>query len=212
LSYEELWQAGEEKDAAILELQQAAETTRAALETEKKKVEGMSPLSLFSCWLNSSRSAPDLIRVFAFRPVDGSRDVGDPGRGDPDGLKLLSIGTGGPAGSGPRGVSGHGGGRCASRELHGEPPPSLGRSYYPAYVRCASPGVQKTLRVMQSHYRVNLGALSTGYIIRDGLDDDGAEAEMNHVDALAAPAADILADDFMEILFPDAPPTDPLEP
>jgi hypothetical protein len=35
---------------------------------------------------------------------------------------------------------------------------------------------------------------------------------MNHVDALAAPVADILADDFMEIMFPDAPPTGPLEP
>jgi hypothetical protein len=35
---------------------------------------------------------------------------------------------------------------------------------------------------------------------------------MNRVDALAAPAADILTDDFMEILFPDAPPAGPLEP
>jgi hypothetical protein len=47
VSYEELRQAGEEKDAAILELQQEAETTRTALETEKKQVEGKSPLSLF---------------------------------------------------------------------------------------------------------------------------------------------------------------------
>jgi hypothetical protein len=40
---------------------------------------------------------------------------------------------------------------------------------------------------VQSHYRVNLGVLSTGYIVPDGLDDDGAEAEINCVDALAAP-------------------------
>jgi hypothetical protein len=73
-------------------------------------------------------------------------------------------------------------------------------------------GVQKTLGVVRSHYRANLEALSTGYIIPDGLDDEGAEAEMNRVDALAAPTADILADDFMEILFPDAPPAGPLEP
>jgi hypothetical protein len=72
--------------------------------------------------------------------------------------------------------------------------------------------VQKTLGVVQSHYRVNLRALSTGYIIPDGLDDDGAEAEMNRVDALTAPTADILTDDFIEILFPDAPPVGPLEP
>jgi hypothetical protein len=36
VSYEELRQDGQEKDAAILELQQAVETTRAALEMEKK--------------------------------------------------------------------------------------------------------------------------------------------------------------------------------
>jgi hypothetical protein len=66
--------------------------------------------------------------------------------------------------------------------------------------------------VVQSHYRVSLGALSTSYIVPNGLDDDGVEAEMNCVEALAAPATDILANDFMEILFPDAPPTGPLEP
>jgi hypothetical protein len=65
--------------------------------------------------------------------------------------------------------------------------------------------------VVQSHYQVNLRALSTRYIVPDSLDDDGAEAEMNRVDALVSPAADILADDFMEILFPDAPPVGPLE-
>jgi hypothetical protein len=32
---------------------------------------------------------------------------------------------------------------------------------------------------------------------------------MNHVDALTAPAADILANDFMEILFPEATPAAP---
>jgi hypothetical protein len=80
-------------------------------------------------------------------------------------------------------------------------------------MRCAlCLGVQKTVSVVMSHYRVNLGVLSTGYIIPEGLDDDGAEVEMNRLDALAAPAADILADDFMEILFPDAPPAGPLEP
>jgi hypothetical protein len=66
--------------------------------------------------------------------------------------------------------------------------------------------------VVQSHYRVNLAVLATGYIIATGLDDDAAEAEVNRLDALVASAADILADDFMEILFPDAPPAGPLEP
>jgi hypothetical protein len=70
-------------------------------------------------------------------------------------------------------------------------------------------GIQKTLGVVQSHYQVNLTAIATGYIITDGLVDDAAEAEVNRLDALAAPAADILANHFMEILFPDAPPAGP---
>jgi hypothetical protein len=64
-------------------------------------------------------------------------------------------------------------------------------------------GVQKALGVVVSHYRVNLEAISTGYIVPVGVDD---EVEMNRVDMLAAPAANILAEDFMEFLFPDAPP------
>jgi hypothetical protein len=66
--------------------------------------------------------------------------------------------------------------------------------------------------VVRSHYQVNLAALAMGYIVADDLDDDGVEAEANCLDALAAPAADILADDFAEILFLDAPPAGPLEP
>jgi hypothetical protein len=53
VSYEELWQAGEEKDVVILELQQIAATTRASLELEKKQVEGELPFLYFTCWLNS---------------------------------------------------------------------------------------------------------------------------------------------------------------
>jgi hypothetical protein len=57
--------------------------------------------------------------------------------------------------------------------------------------------------VVVSHYQVNLEAVSTGYIVPDGVDD---EVVMNHVDALVAPAVDILTEDFMDFLFPDAPP------
>jgi hypothetical protein len=64
-------------------------------------------------------------------------------------------------------------------------------------------GVQKALSVVVSHYRVNLGAISTGYAVPVGVDD---EVEMNRVDTLVAPAADVLAKDFMEFLFSDAPP------
>jgi hypothetical protein len=46
--------------------------------------------------------------------------------------------------------------------------------------------------------------LSTGYIITDDLDDDGAQAEEIRLDALAAPTADILGDDFEKVLFLNA--------
>jgi hypothetical protein len=53
VSYKDQRQAGEENDAMILDLQQAVETARATLETEKKQVEGESPFLPFTCWLGS---------------------------------------------------------------------------------------------------------------------------------------------------------------
>jgi D-Tyr-tRNAtyr deacylase len=69
--------------------------------------------------------------------------------------------------------------------------------------------VQKALGVVASHYWVNREAISTGYVVLVGVDD---EVEMNRVDALAAPAANVLTEDFMEFMFPDAPPAGGLEP
>jgi hypothetical protein len=64
-------------------------------------------------------------------------------------------------------------------------------------------GVQKALGVVASHYQVDLEAVSTGYVVPVGVDDKVA---MNLVDAVAAPAANVLVEDFMDFLFPDAPP------
>jgi hypothetical protein len=50
------------------------------------------------------------------------------------------------------------------------------------------------------------------YVVLEGLDDEGAEVEMNRVDALTTPATNVLAEDFMEILFPSALMAGPLEP
>jgi hypothetical protein len=86
---------------------------------------------------------------------------------------------------------------------------ALGRHVTRRMRRALHLGVQKALGVVASHYRVNLRAISTGYVIPEGLDD---EVEMNRVDALAAPAANVLAEDFMEFLFPDAPLAGGLEP
>jgi hypothetical protein len=64
-------------------------------------------------------------------------------------------------------------------------------------------GVQKALGVVASHYQVDLEAVSTGYVVPVSVDD---EVAMNCADALAAPAVDVLAKDFMDFLFSDAPP------
>jgi hypothetical protein len=63
--------------------------------------------------------------------------------------------------------------------------------------------------VVVSHYRVDFEAISTGYVIPVGVDD---EVEMNRVDTLIAPATNVLAEDFMDFLFPDAPPAGGPEP
>jgi hypothetical protein len=52
---------------------------------------------------------------------------------------------------------------------------------------------------------VDFEAVSSGYIVPVGVEDEEA---MNHADALAAPAANALAEDFMNFLFPDTPGVD----
>jgi hypothetical protein len=66
-------------------------------------------------------------------------------------------------------------------------------------------GVRKALSVVGSHYQVDFEAVSSGYVVPVGVEDEEA---MNRADALAAPAADALAEDLMDFLFPDAPGAD----
>jgi hypothetical protein len=66
-------------------------------------------------------------------------------------------------------------------------------------------GVRKALGMVGSHYQVQFEAVSSGYVVPVGVEDEEA---MNRADALAAPAADTLAEDFMDFLFPDAPGAD----
>jgi hypothetical protein len=61
-------------------------------------------------------------------------------------------------------------------------------------------GVQKTLGVVRSHYEVNFEAVASGYVVSEGVED---EVAMEQVDALAADAAEMLTEDFLEFLFPD---------
>jgi hypothetical protein len=63
-------------------------------------------------------------------------------------------------------------------------------------------GVKKALGVVESHYQVDFEAMSSGYVVPILVED---EVAMNRADALAATAVDMLAEDFINFLFPDAP-------
>jgi hypothetical protein len=63
-------------------------------------------------------------------------------------------------------------------------------------------GVKKALGVVVSHYQVDFKAVSSGYVVPVGVEDEEA---MNCADALTATAADMLAEDFADFLFRDTP-------
>jgi hypothetical protein len=63
-------------------------------------------------------------------------------------------------------------------------------------------GVKKTLGVVASHYQVDFEAVSSGYVVPVGVED---ELAMDRADALAATATDMHTEDFTDFLFPDAP-------
>jgi hypothetical protein len=52
---------------------------------------------------------------------------------------------------------------------------------------------------------VDFEVVSSGYVVPVGVED---EVAMNRANGLSAPAADVLAEDFMDFLFPDAPGAD----
>jgi RNA 3'-terminal phosphate cyclase len=66
-------------------------------------------------------------------------------------------------------------------------------------------GVRKALSVVESHYQVDFEVVSSGYVVLVGVED---EVAMNRANGLSASAADVLAEDFMDFLFPDAPGAD----
>jgi hypothetical protein len=63
-------------------------------------------------------------------------------------------------------------------------------------------GIKKALGVVASHYQVDFETVSSGYVVPVGVED---EVAMDRVDALAATTADMLAKDFTDFLFPNAP-------
>ena len=65
-------------------------------------------------------------------------------------------------------------------------------------------GVRKTLGVVSTHYLIDLKALTVGYIVTEGLDDDAMVAAMDQADADTDGPAVALADLFEDDLLPDA--------
>jgi hypothetical protein len=63
-------------------------------------------------------------------------------------------------------------------------------------------GIKKALSVAVFHYQVDFEAVSSGYVVPVGVEDEEA---MNRSNALATTATDMLAEDFADFLFPDAP-------
>jgi hypothetical protein len=63
-------------------------------------------------------------------------------------------------------------------------------------------GVKKALGMVASHYQVDFEVVSSSYVVPVSVED---EVAMNRADALAATAADMLAEDFVDFLFPNAP-------
>jgi hypothetical protein len=63
-------------------------------------------------------------------------------------------------------------------------------------------GVQKALSVLGSHYQVDFAVVASSYVVPVGVED---EVAMEHADALAVVAAETLAEDFTDFLFPDTP-------
>jgi hypothetical protein len=82
---------------------------------------------------------------------------------------------------------------------------ALGRHVTGRMRRALHLGVQKALGVVRSHYEINFEAVTEGYIVPEGVED---EVAMERVDALAADAAEALAEAFEEFLFPDAADAD----
>jgi hypothetical protein len=66
--------------------------------------------------------------------------------------------------------------------------------------------------VVQPHYQVNLAVLAMGYNAADDIYDDEVQAEANHLDALTAPATDILTDDSRRSSSRTLLPPGPLSP
>jgi hypothetical protein len=205
ISHEDLRQSLEEQEATVCDLQHQAEEARRSLEGEKKQVEGeftfvrffacrfvlwgFAPNFVFLCWwLSGLRAALGNTTTQA----EALQMAYNSSQHEFEELRTAALETcqeieegeaqaGSSLASRLRALGGH-----VSQRMH----------------RALHLSVRKALGVVGSHYQVDFEDVSSGYVVPVGVED---EETMNRTDALAAPAADALAEDFMDFLFPDAP-------
>jgi D-Tyr-tRNAtyr deacylase len=208
ISHKDLRQSFEEQEASVLKLRRQAEDARQSLEGEKKQVEGefasarLSLIDLFFLGFTPNFVPSSFVAFrLADRPgnmttqAEVAQTAYNSSQQELEALQAAALETcqGIEEGEAQAGSS------LASRLR------ALGGHVSQRMCRALHLGVRKALGVVGSHYQVDFEAVSSGYVVLVGVEDEEA---MNRADALAAPAADALAEDFMEFLFPDAPGAD----
>jgi hypothetical protein len=194
----------EEQETTVLSLQQAAEDARQALEVEKKQFEGELRSAPFRSpiWLARDPLPTFVSLSLVFRPADRPEEYDHPGRGCADGLQLLSTGVGGVAGRRLEVCQEVEEGEAQAGSSLASHLRALGGHVSQRMRRALHLGVKKALGVVASHYQVDFEVVSSGCVVPVGVED---EVAMDRADALAATAADMLAEDFTDFLLPDAP-------
>jgi hypothetical protein len=211
ISHEDQRQSLEEQEASYLKLQREAEETRQSLEVEKKQVEGklvfvrflvadsfsvllISPsrirshLDLPRSWflglwtaLGHATTQAETVSAAYNSTEQVLGELWDAALETCQAVEEGEAQVGSSLVSRLRALSGH-----VSRRMR----------------HALHLGVQKALGVVGSHYQVNFEAVASGYVVPEGVED---EVAMERADALAATAAKMLAEDFVDFLFPDAP-------
>jgi hypothetical protein len=205
ISHKDLHQSLEEQEATVHDLRREAEEARKSLDSERKQVKGelrFCPLSFVD--LACSGSAPDfrffVVGFAGLRTALGNtttqaevvQTAYNSSQQEMEELRAAALEVcreveegeaqvGSSLASRLRTLDGH-----VSQRMH-----------------CALHlGVKKAFGVVASHHQVDFEAVSSGYVVPVGIED---EVVMDHADALAATAAVLLAKDFTNFLFPDAP-------
>jgi hypothetical protein len=198
ISHEDLRQSLEEQEATVLNMQRQAEEARQSLEGEKKQVEGEFVFARFSLVdLFFLRFAPNSVSLCSW--LSGLRTTLGNMTTQAEVVQMALQAAALETCQGIEEGEAQVGSSLASRLR------TLGGHVSQRMHRALHLSVRKALGVVGSHYQVDFEAVSSGYVVPVGVEDKVA---MNRADALAAPAAHALAEDFMEFLFPDAPGAD----